>query len=168
MAIEIERKFLVHRDKLPPLEHGTRICQAYIPTLNRVTVRIRLAGEQAFITLKGPSVGVSRTEFEYEIPPADARQMIEQLCSGGAIDKVRHEIPYAGMLWELDIFSGENCGLIVAEIELADEAQKFALPEWVDCEVSADPRYSNSALVLNPFSRWGDTRSDCHETAILP
>lgn len=154
MAIEIERKFLVHRDRLPPLGVGTRICQAYIPTLNRVTVRVRLSGTQAFITLKGPSVGVSRSEFEYEIPPADAQQMIEQLCSGGAIDKVRHEILHAGMLWELDIFSGDNSGLIVAEIELTDEAQQFALPEWIDCEVSADPRYSNSALVQNPFSRW--------------
>ncbi|MDP1932554.1 MAG: CYTH domain-containing protein [Gammaproteobacteria bacterium] len=154
MAIEIERKFLVRTDRLPPLPVGTRICQAYIPTLNRTTVRIRLSGSQAFIALKGPSIGVSRSEFEYPIPLVDAQQMIDQFCSGGTIDKVRHEILHEGMLWELDIFSGENSGLIVAEIELTDEAQAFALPDWVDCEVSADPRYSNYELMQNPYSRW--------------
>lgn len=154
MAIEIERKFLVHRDRLPPLCAGTRICQAYIPTTNRTTVRIRLSGDTAFITLKGPSVGVRRSEFEYPIPSLDARQMIDELCSGGAIVKVRHELMHAGMLWEVDIFEGENAGLIVAEIELVEEAQSFALPDWIDCEVSSDPRYSNLALMLNPYCRW--------------
>lgn len=156
MAIEIERKFLVNQDRLPSLAQGTRICQAYIPTSNCTTVRVRLSGERAFITLKGPSVGVSRAEFEYEIPPADAQQMIDQLCSGGAIDKVRHEILHEGMLWELDIFSGENSGLIVAEIELTDETQQFAVPDWIDREVSSDPRYSNFALMQNPYSHWSD------------
>lgn len=157
MAMEIERKFLVLEQRLPALPIGTRICQAYIPTANNTTVRVRLSGDNAFITLKGPSMGVSRFEFDYAIPSADARQMIDQLCTGGSIDKVRYELLHEGMLWELDIFAGENSGLIVAEIELTDENQQFALPDWVDREVSDDPRYANSALVLNPFSRWRDT-----------
>ncbi len=154
MAIEIERKFLVHPDRLPALPGGTRICQAYIPTLNDTTVRIRLRDKEAFITLKGPTVGISRAEFEYSIPFSDAEQMIDQLCSGGSIDKVRHEILHEGMLWELDIFSGENSGLIVAELELSNEEQTFTLPDWVECEVSDNPRYSNYALMQNPFSQW--------------
>ncbi len=154
MAVEIERKFLVRQDRLPALPAGTRLCQGYIPTLNRTTVRIRLSGPRAFLTLKGPSTGLSRSEFEYEIPAQDAQQMIDQLCTGGTVDKMRYEIEHAGMVWELDIFAGENSGLIVAEIELQHEDQPFAKPDWIAEEVSADPRYSNFALLQTPFSRW--------------
>ncbi|MEK7258366.1 MAG: CYTH domain-containing protein [Pseudomonadota bacterium] len=154
MAVEIERKFLVHQERLPTLPEGTRLCQGYIPTLNRTTVRVRLSGTRAYLTLKGPSNGLSRTEFEYEIPALDAQQMIDQLCAGGTVDKMRYEIEHEGMLWELDIFSGENSGLVVAEIELLHEDQPFIRPDWIGEEVSTDPRYSNLALLQNPYLRW--------------
>lgn len=154
MVVEIERKFLVYEDRLPVLPACTRLCQGYIPTLNRTTVRVRLSDSRAFLTLKGPSVGVSRPEFEYEIPPQDAEQMIALLCAGGTVDKMRYEIEHEGLVWELDIFSGENSGLVVAEIELTHEDQPFSLPEWVGEEVSSDSRYSNFALLQTPFKRW--------------
>lgn len=154
MALEIERKFLVLPERLPLLPEGTRICQGYIPTLNRTTVRVRLSGTRAFLTLKGPSSGLSRSEFEYEIPALDAEQMIDQLCAGGTVDKMRYEIMHEGMVWELDVFLGENSSLIVAEIELLHEDQPFAVPDWIGEEVSTDPRYSNLALLLTPFNRW--------------
>ena len=154
MAVEIERKFLVHMDRLPTLPSGTRLCQGYIPTLNNTTVRVRLSGIRAFLTLKGPSAGISRPEFEYEIPPQDAEQMIALLCAGGTVDKIRYEIEHEGLVWELDIFSGENSGLVVAELELTHEDQPFSVPEWVGEEVSSDSRYSNFALLQTPFKRW--------------
>lgn len=161
MAIEIERKFLVRRESLPALPAGDSICQGYIQTLNRTTVRVRLRGDQAFLTLKGPANGISRSEFEYPIPVADAIQILEQLCTSEnpaqekTIEKTRYEIPHDDMTWELDIFSGNNAGLIVAEIELSSERQVFSLPDWVGEEVSSDLRYSNLALMQNPFSTWG-------------
>ena len=154
MAVEIERKFLVHRDLLPVLPPGDTIIQGYIPALNRITVRVRVRSDRAWLTLKGASTGISRSEFEYEIPLADARAMLAELCQAGVIEKTRYEIVHAGMRWELDIFAGANAGLIVAELELPHEDQQFEKPAWVAEEVSADPRYSNQALVQNPWTWW--------------
>lgn len=159
MAIEIERKFLVYPDLLPVLPAGERIIQGYIPTIDRTTVRVRLSGQQAWLTLKGKTTGISRTEFEYPIPAADAGQILDQLCSGGIVEKTRYCIEHNSLIWELDIFEGDNSGLIVAELELNDEAQAFHPPEWVGEEISHDPRYSNLALMLNPYHNW-----NCHKT----
>lgn len=154
MAIEIERKFLVHRELLPVLPVGETILQGYIPALNRITVRVRVRAGRAWLTLKGASTGIRRSEFEYEIALADARDMLAELCQAGVIEKTRHEIVHAGMRWELDIFAGANAGLIIAELELPHEDQPFEKPDWVAEEVSADPRYSNQALLQNPWTWW--------------
>jgi len=154
MAVEIERKFLVHRDRLPALPQGETIVQGYIPALHRITVRVRIRAERACLTLKGASSGISRSEFEYEIPVADARAILAELCPGGTITKTRYEIAYAGQRWELDIFAGANAGLLIAELELSHEDMPFETPDWVAEEVSADLRYSNQALLQNPWSWW--------------
>lgn len=154
MATEIERKFRIHEDRLPPLPKGQRIIQGYIPTADRTTVRVRISDDQAWLTLKGKTTGISRAEFEYPIPAADARQILDELCSGGVVEKTRYRIRHDGLTWELDIFAGSNSGLIVAELELRDEAQPFTRPGWVGEEVSHDPRYSNLALMLNPYQNW--------------
>lgn len=154
MAKEIERKYLIDATKLGPLPQGKRIKQAYIPTQNSATVRLRVMGDEAFLTLKGKSVGVSRSEFEYPIAVDEAEAMIEELCSGPVIDKTRYLIPYACHTWELDIFHGDNEGLIVAEIELSSERELFEKPAWVTEEVSGDARYYNSRLLTHPFKHW--------------
>lgn len=154
MGIEIERKFLVHADRLPVLPPGERIVQGYVPALNRVTVRVRLRGNRAWLTLKGPTTGISRSEFEYEIPVADAEAMLAELCQAGVIEKTRHEILHAGQRWELDVFAGANAGLLLAELELPSEDEPFALPDWVGEDVSSDLRYSNQALMQTPWTTW--------------
>lgn len=154
MAIEIEHKYLVIPARLPPLEQGQRIVQGYIPTANRSTVRIRLCDTQAYLTLKGPSQGISRAEFEYAIPMADAEHMLAQLCGPEVIVKTRYPLWHAGMLWELDVFAGANTGLILAEIELPTEDTEFALPDWAGAQVSSDLRYSNQALMHTPWPSW--------------
>jgi CYTH domain-containing protein len=154
MAIEIERKYLVIRDKLPPLNKGELIFQSYIPTANHSTVRIRLCGAAAFLTLKGPTHGISRAEFEYPIPATDAHEMLTRLCAPGAIEKHRYQILHDGMVWEIDVFAGANEGLILAEIELNSETQTFTLPNWIGAEVSSDIRYSNQALMKSPWPKW--------------
>ncbi len=153
MAQEIERKFLVDAAKLPPLPAPQIIKQGYIPTQN-ATVRIRISNDKAFLTLKGRTTGLRRSEFEYPIPLEDAEAMLDELCMQPYIDKKRYLIDVSGHTWELDIFEGENEGLIVAEIELESEDEAFERPEWVTEEVSEDPRYRNAYLVKNPFMKW--------------
>lgn len=154
MAVEIERKYLVIPEKLPPLHSGELMLQSYLPTVNKSTVRIRLCGTRAFLTLKGPTQGISRAEFEYPIPPADAHDMLTSLCSPGVIEKTRYKVLHDGMIWEIDVFAGINQGLIVAEIELESESQAFTLPVWAGAEVSADLRYSNLSLMKAPWPTW--------------
>lgn len=153
MAQEIERKFLVDTAKLPPLPEPIIIKQGYIPAQN-ATVRIRLSDDKAFLTLKGKATGITRSEFEYPIPVSDAHSMLEELCARPYIDKKRYRIDVAGHTWELDIFEGENKGLVVAEIELENEDAVFEKPEWITEEVSDDPRYRNAYLVNSPFTKW--------------
>jgi adenylate cyclase len=153
MATEIERKFLVDHSKLPPLPTPHIIRQGYIPA-SGVTVRIRRMDSTAFLTLKGKTEGVSRLEFEYAIPVEEAEAMLASLCMQPFVDKKRYMIEYEGHTWELDIFEGENDGLIIAEIELSDENEDFAMPPWVDKEVSHDPKYRNGSLVKYPYSHW--------------
>jgi adenylate cyclase len=153
MGIEIERKFLVKDGSWKAAADQGRVCrQGYLLSDGGMTVRIRVIGETAFLTIKGPSSGISRKEFEYEIPGADAEALLA-LC-GNLVEKVRYLISYAGMVWELDVFAGANEGLLMAEIEIESEGQKFGLPEWAGEEVSGDPRYYNGYLAKHPFTGW--------------
>ncbi len=153
MAKEIERKFLVDQEKLPLLPTPYTIQQGYIAATG-ATVRVRIRNNEAFLTLKGKAKGLTRSEFEYPIPLADAKAMLSELCIHPFISKKRYLIEHEGHTWELDIFEGENEGLIVAEIELESETEPFAKPDWVTEEVSNDPRYRNAYLVTQPFSTW--------------
>lgn len=152
MAIEIERKFLVVGDAWRSAP-AVYFCQGYLNRSKERTVRIRVAGEQGFLTIKGASTVASRAEFEYEIPLADAKQLLA-LCEGPLIEKYRRKISVEGMVWEVDEFLGDNQGLVVAEIELESEQQTFAKPDWVGDEVTEDARYYNSNLSVTPFNQW--------------
>lgn len=152
MGIEIERKFLVTGDGWRTAT-GITIGQGYLNLDKARTVRVRLAGNQAFLTVKGLSQGATRQEFEYPIPVDDAKQMFE-LCEGGAILKTRHMVIHDGIKWEVDEFHAANQGLVVAEIELTSEDQIFTKPDWLGKEVTDDPRYFNSNLILNPYKQW--------------
>lgn len=154
MAIEIERKFLVIRHKLPALQNGTLIQQAYIPTTNNTTVRIRLAGEQALLTIKTRAINLTRLEYEYSIPVADAREILDEVCSAHLVEKQRYLVQHAGLTWEVDVFQGSNDGLIVAEVELEQEDQRVDLPPWAGEEVSHDLKYNNRSLATSPYNSW--------------
>ena len=154
MGIEIERKFLLSADTWKELAQGTYYRQGYLNSQKERTVRVRTIGDTGFLTIKGISVGATRMEYEYEIPVEDARVLLSELCEKPLIEKKRYKIEFAGFIWEVDEFFGENEGLIVAEIELESEDQQFEKPEWVGKEVSGDPRYFNSSLIKNPFSSW--------------
>lgn len=152
MGTEIERKFLVSGVAWRQ-GAGVRFSQGYLNRDKERTVRVRLAGEKAFLTIKGVSVGASRAEFEYEIPVADAEQLL-RLSDGPVIEKIRRVIQLEDATWEVDEFLGENAGLVVAEIELQSEDQWFAKPAWLGEEVTHDTRYFNSSLATHPFNRW--------------
>lgn len=155
MPLEIERKFLVHSDLWNALKkpQGNRIVQSYLSFTPESTVRIRIKGEQAFLTIKGKSKGISRPEYEYPIPIADVQNMIQNM-NLDYIDKIRYEIKIKNHIWEVDVFSGKNNGLILAEIELGSEDESFEKPDWIAQEVSHDPRYFNSNLLLHPIESW--------------
>ena len=154
MATEIERKFLVVDDAWRARTTGTAFRQGYLSTVKERTVRVRAAGDLGYLTIKGITVGAVRSEFEYEIPLADADQLLDDLCERPLIEKTRYEIEAGGFTWEIDVFGGVNEGLIVAEVELDSEGQQIVLPEWVGAEVTNDPRYFNSNLIAHPFSEW--------------
>lgn len=155
MATEIERKFIVEGDFSADVYDSQRIVQGYICSQPGRTVRVRIRGEKGYLTIKGPSdaKGLSRYEFEREIPLADAEQLLT-LCEPGAIDKVRHLVRAGQHTWEVDVFHGANEGLIMAEIELASEDEPFDKPAWIGKEVSGDRRYYNSMLTKQPYSGW--------------
>lgn len=155
MAKEIERKFLVKGDEWRKLAKGSVYRQGYIATQKQATVRVRIVGSQGYLTIKGPSINYSRSEFEYSIPIEDAQEMLDKLCDRPLIEKTRYKIDWGSLVWEIDEFGGVNKGLILAEVELNQETQKIELPPWIGEEVSEDPRYFNSNLVKNPFSQWG-------------
>ena len=152
MPVEIERKFLVRGDDWKT-DHGVRFIQGYLNHDRERTVRVRIAGVRAFLTIKGINSGAVRAEFEYEISVVDAEQLLK-LCEGPLIEKTRHRIDYAGMTWEVDEFHGANDGLVVAEIELETAEQTFARPAWLGPEVTADVRYFNSNLAVRPYKSW--------------
>jgi CYTH domain-containing protein len=148
--IEIERKFLVKGDFRPFVTHEERIVQAYLVASPERAVRIRIKGEKAYLTIKGASDknGFARSEFEYEIPVADARELLS-LALPGIIDKIRYYVPFAGHIFEVDVFHGTHEGLIIAELELKSETESFARPEWLGEEVTGDERYYNAYLVTH-------------------
>lgn len=155
MAQEIERKFLVSNDSWRQAAVGKAYCQGYIKTANPgQSVRVRIAGDQGRLTIKGPAQGLSRAEFEYPIPVADAKEMLETLCDRPLIEKTRYRLPIDNVVWEIDEFHGDNAGLIVAEVELTSENQSVNLPDWIGQEVSGEIKYYNSSLVKHPYSSW--------------
>ena len=153
MPVEKERKFLVKKDLVPETERSTRMIQVYLSTDPERTVRVRVAGDKAYLTIKGSPSGIARPEYEYPIPAEDARQLF-RLAVSTPVEKVRHEIHVGGKKWEIDFFEGMNKGLVLAEIELEREDEEFILPEWADKEVTGDWRYHNSRLSEHPFSKW--------------
>ncbi|KAB8057227.1 CYTH domain-containing protein [Janthinobacterium sp. FT14W] len=154
MGIEIERKFLLQGDAWRGLGQAVLLRQGYLSSARERVVRVRIEGGQAMLTIKGANVGATRGEWEYPIPLADATELLDGLCEQPLIEKYRHRIEHAGMVWEVDEFLGANAGLVVAEIELASEDQPFGKPDWVGAEVSGDARYYNANLIRHPFSQW--------------
>lgn len=154
MGIEIERKFLVTSDAWrQQAGQATRFSQGYLSRDPARTVRVRIAGPQAFLTIKGTTTGASRAEFEYPVPVDDAQQLLA-LSDGPVVEKVRHLCVLDGMTWEVDEFLGANAGLVVAEIELTSEDQAFVRPAWLGGEVTGDARYVNANLAVRPFTTW--------------
>lgn len=155
MATEIERKFLVAKENLARIqpERSVRMRQGYLSRAPGRTVRVRIEDDRAFLTIKGRASGLARPEFEYEIPLADASALLE-MADGPLVEKVRHYVPFGGLVWEVDEFFGDNEGLVVAEVELSCEDQAFEKPDFVGAEVTSDPRYLNSRLAVEPYSTW--------------
>lgn len=155
MPAEIERKFLLASESWRnAITQSLRITQGYLSRDPERTVRVRISGEQAWMTIKGKTKGISRSEIEFPLPVETAQELIP-LCFQPFIDKTRHIVLHEGSRWEIDEFHGANAGLIVAEIELPSEETVFARPEWLGDEVSHDFRYSNASLSERPFSEWG-------------
>lgn len=154
MAKEIERKFLVKGKGWKAGATGTVYRQGYLSSVKERVVRVRTIENKGFLTVKGLTKGLSRSEFEYEISVEDANVMLDNICEKPLIEKKRYKIPVEGLVFEVDEFFGENAGLVVAEVELEDEKQKVDLPEWIGAEVSGDPRYFNSNLIRHPYTKW--------------
>ena len=154
MGVEIEKKFLLKGRDWEKLAEGTSYRQGYLSSVKERTVRVRTIDDKGFLTIKGISVGATRLEFEYEIPFNEANELLDELCEKPLIEKKRYKVNVSGNTWEIDDFFGENEGLVVAEIELEHEEQQFEKPEWVGEEVTGDPRYFNSNLIKEPFTKW--------------
>jgi adenylate cyclase len=155
MAMEIERKYLVRDDSWRDhVHHQIHYQQGYMANTEQCSVRVRVGGDAAHVNIKGSTVGASRLEFEYPVPVEDARVMLRELCLRPIIEKTRYLVRHEAQEWEVDVFEGDNAGLVVAEIELEDEAQAVALPPWAGEEVTHDARYYNSSLAVTPFNRW--------------
>ncbi len=154
MGKEIERKFLVKGDAWRGLAKPVKYRQGYLSTVKERTVRVRTVDAAGYLTIKGVTTGVTRVEYEYEIPAAQADEMLTGLCEKPLIEKTRRTIELGGLTWEVDEFFGDNQGLIVAEVELKSADQEIVKPDWVGPEVSGDPRYFNSNLIKLPFTKW--------------
>ncbi len=154
MGHEIERKFLVDTARWQPRDAGTHLVQGYLSSHPDRVVRVRIAGDAAKLTIKGRTTGITRTELEYDIPVGDARTMLDTMCERPLIDKHRYTEDLGGRTWEIDVFHGDNDGLVLAEIELASETDPVEVPAWAAREVSDDPRYFNANLLKAPYSTW--------------
>lgn len=157
MGVEIEKKFLLVNDNWKEGATSKIYYQGYLCSGSGKTVRVRIAGDTGYLTLKGKHSGISRTEFEYPIPLEDARVLLEEFCDQPLIHKKRYLKKYKGFLWEIDEFYGENEGLVMAEIELESEDQSFPRPDWLGKEVSHDGRFYNANLRFNPYKNWKDS-----------
>lgn len=154
MGLEIERKFLLKDDTWKAeADNGLEIKQGYLSSVIERTVRVRVIGEKGMLTVKGKNHNLTRNEFEYEIPFNEAILLLD-LCETPIIEKKRYLVKRGSLVWEIDIFEGENEGLKVAEVELDSETQSFKLPDWLGNEVSQESKYFNSALIANPFKNW--------------
>ena len=156
MAIEIEKKFLIKRIPIEQISYSESIKQGYIVSDKKKVIRVREKGGDFFITIKGNKIGISRFEFEYKIPRSDALELFENFCEIGSIDKTRHYVKHNNHIWEIDEFHKDNQGLIVAEIELNSEDEKFDIPDWILEEVTSDPKYYNMNLTVAPYKSWED------------
>jgi len=159
MPSEIERKYLVTGSDYKRLARGTLYRQGYLCTDKERSVRIRVAGDRGYITIKGDSRGAIRSEFEYPVPAPEAGEMLDSLCLKPLIEKIRYRIPLEGVVWEVDEFLGENEGLVIAEVELDSERQLFDKPRWVGEEITGDARYYNVNLVSHPYTKWKKDRA---------
>ncbi|HKJ39074.1 MAG TPA: CYTH domain-containing protein [Anaerolineales bacterium] len=159
MPKEIERKFLVDRNQLKLPIQGVDIRQGYLPLSKNVktVVRVRIKNDKAYLTIKGENIGSVRSEFEYEIPVDEGIEMLETLCQSPIIEKTRYEIPQGNHDWEIDVFHGDNDGLIIAEIELSKEDEDFDVPIWIKEEVTNNTKYYNSSLLEKPYKTWNAT-----------
>jgi len=155
MATEIEHKYLVDLELWSEIvpDRSVQMSQAYMKTDGHKTIRVRTTNSTAFLTIKGKTTGFSRSEFEYEIPLKDGRELMEEFCDQ-IVEKIRHYIVYEGKVWEVDQFSGKNEGLIVAEIELETEDEEYSLPPWIGKNVTAEGKYTNASLAQFPFIDW--------------
>lgn len=157
--IEIERKFLVISDTWREhVRDSFPLDQGYLASSKELAVRVRRKRERAILTIKGAAhgAGLARREFEYDVPVEDAEVLLAELCPGGRVSKTRHLVDFGGLTWEVDVFSGPNAPLIIAEVELSREDEVFDIPDWVGEDVSHDERYLNAYLARHPFSSWGD------------
>jgi len=161
MATEIERKFLLLNDDWrAAADDGTAYRQGYLVGSKQASVRVRIEGDQARLNIKSATLGIHRQEYEYTIPLADAREMLANLCAQPLVEKTRYHVYHGGRLWEIDVFGGDNAGLVVAEVELAREDDTVELPPWVGHEVSHQPRYYNVCLVDHPYKAWSAEERD--------
>lgn len=155
MATEIEHKFLIRDDRWRrDVYRSQRLRQGYLVSDRVRSVRIRLAGDAAWLNIKSGTLGVCRREYDYAIPAADAQKLLDRLCRQPLLEKTRHWLRYGGHTWEIDVFEGDNTGLVLAEIELTEPSENFARPPWLGEEVSHDPRYYNPSLVEHPYKDW--------------
>lgn len=154
--LEIERKFLVKNNGWQKGVKGVKYQQGYLSTDSSRTVRVRLEGKLGKLTIKGKKIGIAGDEFEYDIPVNDAKYLLDNLCEKPTIKKTRYRVHFKNLIWEVDVFEGENKGLVIAEVELNRADQKFKIPSWIGKEVTQDRRFRNANLVANPFSKWKD------------
>lgn len=155
MAIEIEKKFLVRDDAWRrSADDGVRYRQGYLSDGGSASVRVRVGGDRAYLNIKSATLGIERSEYEYEIPLADAEEMLDRLCRKPLVEKTRYEVQNGPHVWEVDVFAGDNDGLVVAEIELSAADESFERPDWLGEEVSHDTRYYNVCLVDHPYKDW--------------
>lgn len=155
MAEEIERKFLVENDSWRnDVFRQTSMRQGYLNNAEKSSIRVRVTGEKAYLNIKSATLGIYRKEYEYEIPMEDGNEILNTLAQGPLIEKVRYYVKHGRHVWEVDVFEGENEGLIVAEVELSHEDEEYKKPDWAGEEVSGDTRYYNVCLVKHPFKQW--------------
>lgn len=155
MATEIERKFTVVNDEWKNhVKSQSDYKQGYLSSDKTASIRVRVSGDKAYLNIKSATLGIERREYEYAIPKTDADDMLANLCEGPLIEKTRYFVAHAGKTWEVDVFYGDNAGLVVAEIELERADESFEKPAWAGEDVSHDPRYYNVCLVKHPYKDW--------------